>query len=210
MEKVTAFILRPAKGRKIEILIFRHPNAGLQLPAGTVEPGEAPETAVLREVEEESGLTEIRLVKKLGSEKLDLPAGSAYLKQSLRLRAEPSSAAPEVEPELGRGWLVETGEAQGKFVRVTYREEDLGGKKKRLLWQAAGWAPASALDGKLTRHFYWLQTRSSTPNEWEWPSDHGHVFKLTWVPLEPPPALVEPQRGWLKWAADIDWMDTLS
>ena len=51
MEKVTAFILRPAKGRKIEILIFRHPNAGLQLPAGTVEPGEAPETAVLREVE---------------------------------------------------------------------------------------------------------------------------------------------------------------
>lgn len=210
MDKVTALILRPAKGQKIEVLIFRHPNAGLQLPAGTVEPGEAPETAVLREVEEETGLTEVRLVKKLGSEKIDLPAGSAYLKQSLRLRSEPSSSAALVEPELGRGWLVETGETQGRYVHVIYREEDLSGKKKRLLWQAEGWAPTAVLDKKLTRHFYWLQTRSSTPQEWEWPSDHGLIFKMIWVPFDLQLALVEPQRAWLRWASKITWMDTLS
>ncbi len=210
MDKVTAFILRPAKGRKVEVLIFRHPNAGLQVPAGTVEPGEAPETAVLREVQEETGLTEIRLVKKLGMEKMELPAGSAYLKQNLRLLSQPSPTAPELERDLGRGWLVQCTETQGRFTRVSYREEDLNGKKKHLLWEVDGWVPASALDPKLTRHFYWLQPRSSTPQEWEWSSDLGRIYKLQWVPLNPPPTLMEPQNNWLRWTADITWMDALS
>jgi 8-oxo-dGTP pyrophosphatase MutT (NUDIX family) len=41
-------------------LIFSHPDypeAGLQVPAGTLEPGEHPEAGVLREAYEETGLT---------------------------------------------------------------------------------------------------------------------------------------------------------
>lgn len=40
------------------LLVFRHadfPEAGIQVPAGTIQPGEAPLHAVLREVREESG-----------------------------------------------------------------------------------------------------------------------------------------------------------
>lgn len=38
------------------ILLFRHPEAGVQLPKGTIENGEAPDVAVLRELAEESGI----------------------------------------------------------------------------------------------------------------------------------------------------------
>lgn len=55
-EKVLAYVTR----RSDELLIFAHteeyPDAGLQVPAGGVEPGEEPDQAALRETFEESGL----------------------------------------------------------------------------------------------------------------------------------------------------------
>lgn len=49
-----------------------HPEAGLQVPGGTVEAGETPGQAVLREVEEETTLTEVRIVSLLGQEEFDM------------------------------------------------------------------------------------------------------------------------------------------
>ena len=56
LEKVTAFVIRKLASGE-ELLILQHPTAGFQLPAGTVNPGENPRVAVLREVAEETGLT---------------------------------------------------------------------------------------------------------------------------------------------------------
>ena len=39
-EKVTAFVTQEAP-QGVELLLFEHPHAGIQLPAGTVELGEA-------------------------------------------------------------------------------------------------------------------------------------------------------------------------
>ena len=68
-QKVLIYVVRAGEAWP-EVLVFEHrdfPDAGLQVPAGTVEPGEAPEAAVYREVAEESGLTraQVRLVRKL-------------------------------------------------------------------------------------------------------------------------------------------------
>lgn len=208
MEKVTALILRPAKGQKVEILIFRHPTAGLQIPAGTVNIGEAPEAAVLREVEEETGLTEVRIVRKLGVEKIELPADQAVLKESLHPYMEPSPSATQLDIELGRGWVVNIGERKGRFTQITYTETKHTGKKQ--ISTATGWVPTAMLDTKMTRHFYWLQPRSETPPRWQWSSDLGYVFDLRWTPLSPAPNLIEHQRPWLKWVANISWLDTLS
>jgi 8-oxo-dGTP diphosphatase len=52
-----------------QLLIFRHldfPEVGLQVPAGTVEPGEDPADAVLREAFEETGLSDLKLEGFLG------------------------------------------------------------------------------------------------------------------------------------------------
>jgi 8-oxo-dGTP pyrophosphatase MutT (NUDIX family) len=51
------------------LLVFRQPDfpdAGLQIPGGTVEAGEALEAAALREAHEETGLLKLKLVAYLG------------------------------------------------------------------------------------------------------------------------------------------------
>jgi 8-oxo-dGTP pyrophosphatase MutT (NUDIX family) len=49
IEKVTAFVTREVESGH-ELLLFEHPNAGIQIPAGTVNPEETPEEAGRREV----------------------------------------------------------------------------------------------------------------------------------------------------------------
>lgn len=67
INKVIAYITRR---KNAELLVFEHRDhaeAGTQVPAGTVEDGEAVEAALWREVLEESGLKagQLRLVQKL-------------------------------------------------------------------------------------------------------------------------------------------------
>src|SRR5512135_2988297 len=67
IHKVTCFILRKTpQGR--QLLLFRHPHAGIQIPAGTVAAGEKPRVAAAREAREESGLDRLTLMKWLGDE----------------------------------------------------------------------------------------------------------------------------------------------
>ncbi len=58
------------------LLVFRHvhePEAGVQVPAGTVEPGESPDDAVLREAHEETGLEGLTIRRYLGRRDYDDP-----------------------------------------------------------------------------------------------------------------------------------------
>jgi 8-oxo-dGTP pyrophosphatase MutT (NUDIX family) len=61
LPKVTAFVVRPSPAGG-DLLLFRHPYAGVQIPAGWVDEGAAPQHAVLREVAEETGLTDVHLL----------------------------------------------------------------------------------------------------------------------------------------------------
>jgi len=57
------------------LLIFdhpRYPEAGAQIPAGSMEPGESPEAAALRETREESGLQNLIVRADLGMKEYDL------------------------------------------------------------------------------------------------------------------------------------------
>ncbi len=53
--KACPVVTRVTDGR-IEILAFKHPTAGRQVVKGTIEPGERPSDAAVRELAEESGL----------------------------------------------------------------------------------------------------------------------------------------------------------
>ena len=64
--KVVCYIVRDG-----QLLVFRHADydlehVGLQVPAGSIRPGESPEDAALREAREETGLSQFRVVRKLG------------------------------------------------------------------------------------------------------------------------------------------------
>jgi 8-oxo-dGTP diphosphatase len=68
--KVLAYITCQQK-----LLVFSHPyepEAGIQVPAGTIEEGESPEQAVLREAFEETGLTGLVLDEFLGEQERDM------------------------------------------------------------------------------------------------------------------------------------------
>lgn len=70
-DKVLCYVVRDGR-----LLVFRHTEysyeeVGIQVPAGTIEQGETPEEAALREAREETGLTEFRIVRKLGEADYD-------------------------------------------------------------------------------------------------------------------------------------------
>lgn len=57
-KKVHAYVTREKEG-VMQLLVFKHrdiPEAGIQVPGGTVDEGETLEAAILRELQEESGL----------------------------------------------------------------------------------------------------------------------------------------------------------
>lgn len=57
IKKAFGYVTRFKEGQK-QVLVFQHsiPEAGIQIPKGTVEPGESTYDAVIREVQEETGL----------------------------------------------------------------------------------------------------------------------------------------------------------
>ena len=65
--RVLAYVTREREGR-IELLVFDQqddPGAGTQVPAGRLDPGEALEDGLRRELHEESGLDRVRIVREL-------------------------------------------------------------------------------------------------------------------------------------------------
>ena len=60
---------------KNRLLVFDHidfPEAGTQVPTGTIKSDESPNVAVFREAEEETGLSGFKLISELGNFKYDM------------------------------------------------------------------------------------------------------------------------------------------
>jgi 8-oxo-dGTP pyrophosphatase MutT (NUDIX family) len=215
LEKVTVFVTRggPASGAR-ELLVFRHPHAGVQLPAGTVEEGEPAEAAARRETWEETGLTDVAVVAHLGSRAEPLPSDLRAVLCRVTLLQYPAPDAPPVPSPpwflgLRRGLFVRQISRRGDWAEVAYEEYDGPAHRAAGPTRAvAGWVPADAITPTVVRHFYHLTPTAPTPDAWVQSAEEWeHRFELFWVPLASDTATIvedmnPTQAGWLAEHAD--------
>ena len=196
VQKVTAFIVRERDSVK-ELLVFKHPTAGIQIPAGTVEKGEDIETAVKREVFEETGLRLVEIERYLGCIENELAEGRKIIAETTQVYIEPNLNAMPYEKKLTRGLTVDYHSTQGDFTHISYIQYDKHPNPTCIRYNITGWVPNENLSGQKKRHFFHLTTQEKTKDAWELESDSGHIFQPYWTPLSPRPEIVPPQNRWL-------------
>src|ERR1041385_3929823 len=91
-EKVTAFVTRSSP-QGTQILLFEHPNAGIQLPAGTVEADEPHASAAAREATEEPGLLDLPSGRFLDAAMETLPDQHYLVATTTRVYARPDTTS---------------------------------------------------------------------------------------------------------------------
>jgi 8-oxo-dGTP pyrophosphatase MutT (NUDIX family) len=94
-DKVLCYIVRAGR-----LLVFRHTDysceqVGIQVPAGTIRAGEAPESAAVREATEETGLTGLRVARKLGVAEYDISPYRPEIQRRHVFLLELTGPAPE-------------------------------------------------------------------------------------------------------------------
>jgi 8-oxo-dGTP pyrophosphatase MutT (NUDIX family) len=161
VEKVTAFLTRDGAGGR-QLLVFRHPAAGngaasIQLPAGTVEPGEDPAAAVARELEEETGVAGARLHRLLASIAQPLDQDEVMLTET-------------VAGEGRRGVVVRILARDGAQLRVELESQSFS-------------VPVGSTTREIARHLYHLEVRAETADRWEYSCDCGVPVECYWAPL---------------------------
>jgi len=209
LHKVAAFVTTGA-GSTPRLLTIDHPDAGWQLPAGTVEEGEEPDTAVIRELHEEADLTDLVMVQKLATFN-QLTGQQRVMCQTAQFRLAREPDAPLLAHTCRRGWYVRELARQAGMVEVCYEErehhENLPGEVV-LSW--IGWVADTAVTATLTRHLYHFRPTIKLPDEWfADPGDHGHSpWRLFWQPLATA-QLVQGQQVWLDMVRDRLFVDNL-
>lgn len=125
-ERVVAYVTRERAARR-ELLVFDHrdfPEAGTQVPAGRLEPGEDLETGLVRELHEEAGLDDVQIVRKLGE------FGGEYLGHGAGYR---NHAYELAAPAAAETWEHEVfGDGDDAGLVFVYRWEPLTGELR--LW----------------------------------------------------------------------------
>jgi 8-oxo-dGTP pyrophosphatase MutT (NUDIX family) len=193
IQKVTAFVTRPTK-EGLELLLLKHPYAGIQIPAGTVE-DESPEEAVLREVAEETGIGSATICRTLGSNAGSLPEGQRIILVPTKVYARPDLTSFDWA-YLRKGIQVTVNRQERGFSQITYEEPDRVPEPSFITMSITGWVPDGVLADAWERHFYQLEYTGPSQERWTAFSDN-HTFTLFWAPLSNLPDIIPPQDKWL-------------
>ena len=197
-EKVTAFITQERNGVQ-SLLVFKHPTAGIQIPAGSVEPSENIETTAIRETYEETGLRTVKIEKYLGCFENELKENQRIITKTTDVYIKPDLNAVPYKEKLTRGLTVDFHSTHEDFTHISYLEYEFDEFHKPVCidYNITGWVPNEELSDQKKRHFFLLSTQDQTADTWELKSDRGHIFKPFWTPISPKPKIISPQDKWL-------------
>jgi 8-oxo-dGTP pyrophosphatase MutT (NUDIX family) len=195
VDKITAFITR--KKTNEELLLIQHPNAGIQIPAGTVEEGETVVEALKREIQEETGIRSIKIKNYIGSQTTMLSKNEFLLTTKTKVYSRPNPASFDWA-ELRKGISVTSNRIHGEFTQITYKEYDRYPNHRYVTYQITGWILTKFLSKERERHFYHVITKEEVQDEWEIFADN-HKFKLFWSPFNNLANIIDPQYQWLNY-----------
>jgi 8-oxo-dGTP pyrophosphatase MutT (NUDIX family) len=196
--KVAVFITRgdsPAR----ELLVFRHTNGSLQIPAGTVHAQEMPRDAAMREAFEETGLTELVFVADLGARRVTIQDDSAYLLEDALLQLTPDRDSTILHGvALRRGQMVRVTARQAGYAKVSIEEGEQREKGFVITARKSGWILSHGLTQHVERYYYHFKTTQTTVAEWKVQAEPDQIFTCFWMPLRNDIALASPQDEWLQ------------
>lgn len=199
LEKVTSFITR-GSGDNTELLLFRHPFAGIQIPAGTVEYEEPHRQAALREAMEESGLNDLEIVRYIGCMDTTIEDRDLFVLRNTKVYSRPDTTSFDWA-EFKRGRQVEQQREQDGFKQVTYIEHDKWPDPTYATYVITGWVPSDVLTNRARRYFYHLNFNGTSVEKWTVFIDN-HLFEPFWAPFINLPEIVYPQSEWLPYVTD--------
>jgi 8-oxo-dGTP pyrophosphatase MutT (NUDIX family) len=191
LRKVTAFVVDRSTRR---LLVFRHPLAGVQLPAGSVELGEGFIAAARREVLEETGWTIAGAPQLLGVEAVDLGDERGVMLESVADGVTDRGGQPSV---LARGHKVRVLRRSQRLVEVCEEIFDLTTSPPEVRELIQGWVPAHTVGAAIERGFVLFceepgERLSGRRSQFA----DGHTFEVYWA-LPESLALVAGQDVWL-------------
>jgi 8-oxo-dGTP pyrophosphatase MutT (NUDIX family) len=111
--------------RGVEILLLKHQGGKWMLPKGTIEPGETPEDVALREVREETGLSNVRVVGDLGQERYTFfwRTEDAFYDKTVRYFLLEFLGGEDVRPQREEGFIAADWVAVNDALsRIKYKE----------------------------------------------------------------------------------------
>jgi 8-oxo-dGTP pyrophosphatase MutT (NUDIX family) len=178
--KVTIFAVNQDR-----VLVFDHPLAGTQFPAGTVDLGESSESAAMRELTEETGI-QVKDVAYLGTTITRREDDLAYTLDTVV--ADDGLRIP-------RGYRVHVLSEEGDQIRFSRRESDHSKQPPKILSESVGRTARLSLTRCIERHFYGARVKNAAP--WSWEGDDGHVWLCHFLDINEVQAFGE-QQGWLE------------
>lgn len=117
-------VFRRADGG-VQILVLQHEAGKWMLPKGTIETGETPEAVAKREVAEETGLTNVRVISDLGQERYSFfwRTEGAYYDKTVHYFLLEFLGGEEVRPQREEGFVAaEWVTIDEALARIKYKE----------------------------------------------------------------------------------------